>query len=164
MFIFVCVCDLDRDKISIRYFRFLPGFRKYCAFVMVARQKLSPKSSFWKTHPPLPEDFLGRWRVWCYEGSGVSPSKEDIGSLSGFPSFRDEAQLDRCSQKWSKIEKYFWKRKFRGRRENENPWFSSDSRFSKISKSDHIHFCSLEAKDQSSSQLSFFPGDVSVPG
>ena len=45
---FVCVCDLDRDKISIRYFRFLPGFRKYCVFVMVARQEMGPKSSFWK--------------------------------------------------------------------------------------------------------------------
>ena len=42
----MCVCDLDRDKISIRYFRFLPGFRKYCVFVMVARQKMSSKSSF----------------------------------------------------------------------------------------------------------------------
>ena len=131
---------------------------------MVARQKASPKSSFWKTHPPHPDVFLCRWGVWCCEGSGVSPSREDIGSLSDFPSFRDEAQLDRCSQKWSKIEKYFWKRKFRGRRENENPWISSDSRFSKISKSDHIHFCSLEAKDQSSSQLSLFPGDILVPG
>ena len=47
---------------------------------------------------------------------------------------------------------------------NENPLISSDSRFSKISKSDHIHFCSLEAKDQSSSQLSLFPGDILVPG
>ena len=47
---------------------------------------------------------------------------------------------------------------------NENPLISSDSRFSKISKSDHIHFCSLEAKYQSSSQLSFFPGDIFVPG
>ena len=47
---------------------------------------------------------------------------------------------------------------------NEKPLISSDSRFSKISKSDHIHFCSLEAKDQSSSQLSFFPGGILVPG
>ena len=101
---------------------------------MVARQKMSPKSSFWKTHPPLPEDFLGRWRVWCYEGSGISPSKEDIGSLSGFPSFRDEAQLDRCSQKWSKIEKYFRKRKFRGRREMKIPGFPQIHDFRKYRK------------------------------
>ena len=48
---------------------------------------------------------------------------------------------------------------------NENPLISSDSRFSKISKKcDHIHFCSLEAKDQSSSQLSFFPGGILAPG
>ena len=47
---------------------------------------------------------------------------------------------------------------------NENPLISSDSRFSKISKSDHIHFCSLEAKDQSSSQLSLFPGGILAPG
>ena len=134
MFIFVCVCDLDRDKISIRYFRFLPGFRKYCVFVMVARQKMSPKSSFWKTHPPLPEDFLGRWGVWCYEGSGMSPSKEDIGSLSDFPSFRDEAQLDRCSQKWSKFEKIFWWRKFSWPREMKNPWFPQIHDFRKYRK------------------------------
>ena len=76
---------------------------------MVARQKASPKSSFWKTHPPHPDDFLGRWGVWCYEGSGVSPSREDIGSLSDFPSFRDEARLDRCSQKWSKWENILMK-------------------------------------------------------
>ena len=66
--------------------------------------EMSPKSYFWKTHPPHPENFLDRWGVWCCEGSGVSPSEENIGSLSDFPSFRDEAQLDRCSQKWSKIE------------------------------------------------------------
>ena len=36
--------------------------------------------------------------------------------------------------------------------------------FENIEKCDHIHFCSLEAKDQSSSQLSLFPGDILVPG
>ena len=85
--------------------------------------EMSPKSYFWKTHPPHPENFLGRWGVWCCEGSGVSPSEENIGSLSDFPSFRDEAQLDRCSQKWSKIRwKYFWGRKSRG----QGKWKSLD--------------------------------------
>ena len=157
MFIFVCVCDLDRDKISIRYFRFLPGFRKYCVFVMVARQKMSPKSSFWKTHPPLPEDFLGRWGVWCYEGSGMSPSREDIGSLSGFPSFRDEAQLDRCSQKWSKFEKIFWWRKFSWPREMKTLDFLRFTIFENIEKwSYSFLFARGERSELESAEL--FPG------
>ena len=101
---------------------------------MVARQKVSPKSSFWKTHPPHPDDFLGRWGVWCCEGSGVSPSREDIGSLSDFPSFRDEAQLDRCSQKWSKFGKIFRWRKFRGQGKWKNPWFPQIRDFRKYRK------------------------------
>ena len=66
---------------------------------MAARKKSSRGALLRKTRPPHPDDFLGRWGVWCCEGSGVSPSREDIGSLSDFPSFRDEARLDRCSQK-----------------------------------------------------------------
>ena len=37
------MCDLDRDKISIRYFRFLPGFRKYCGFCDGSPAEIEPK-------------------------------------------------------------------------------------------------------------------------
>ena len=59
--------------------------------------------------------------------------------------------------------KIFWWRNIRGQGKWKTLDFLRFTIFENI-ESDHIHFCSLEAKDQSSSQLSFFPGDLSVPG
>ena len=76
-------------KISRRYFRFLPGYRKYFVFCDGSPAEMSTKSSFWKPALLTLKSFCADGAFWVHEGAEMLPSEEYIGSHSEFPSFRD---------------------------------------------------------------------------